>query len=81
MICELAGLPLRSWKLVVSERSSRRYKPHSFLEYLYAYFHIYADSIVCNTFSNCNLILQSNTRLDPDKVHVIYNCHLSMQWE
>ncbi|MDT3369936.1 MAG: glycosyltransferase family 4 protein [Bacteroidota bacterium] len=80
-ICELAGLPRRSWKLVVSERSSRRYKPHSFLEYLYAYFHIYADSIVCNTFSNCNLILQSNTRLDPDKVQVIYNCHDFSGWK
>lgn len=80
-ICELSGLPRRKWKLVISERSSRQKKDKSFLGRLYSFFHVFADSIVCNTFTNCRIVLESNHRINPDKVHVIYNCHDFSNWK
>lgn len=79
-ICEVAGLPKRNWKLVVSERSSRRKKAKTLLGRFYPYFHKFADCIICNTFTNSTVVMESNPQIKTENVHVIYNCHDFSNW-
>ena len=80
-ICELAGFPFRTWKLVVGERSanpkilkSRRLK-------FYRWFHLLADHIVANSHTNMCMIKAINKFLSDSKCTVIYNIIDFNKWK
>lgn len=72
-ICEIAGIPFRKWKLVVGERSSNPEIVKSAKLRFYRWFHIFADYIVANSYSNLQLVRSVNFLLRESKCKVIYN--------
>ena len=72
-ICEIAGLPYRSWKLVVGERSADPKITKSFKLRTYRWFHLFADYIVANSYANLNLVYLACPILPLSKGKVIYN--------
>jgi glycosyltransferase involved in cell wall biosynthesis len=72
-ICELSGLPFRKWKLVVGERNADPKISRSIKLRIYRWFHIFADYIVANSFSNIQIVRSVNPLLSKSKCKVIYN--------
>jgi len=72
-ICEIAGFPIRKWKLVVSERSTNPNIIKSFKLKAYRWFHILSDYVVANSFANMQLVKTINPLLSESKCKVIYN--------
>jgi glycosyltransferase involved in cell wall biosynthesis len=72
-ICELASLPAKKWKLIVSERSADPRILLTFKSRLLRIFHFTADQIVTNSESNLLLIKKAGLFLDDSKLKVIYN--------
>jgi glycosyltransferase involved in cell wall biosynthesis len=72
-ICELAGLPGRKWKLVVGERNSDPSITRSLKLFIYRWFHLFADHIVSNSYSNLNQVYAVCPVLARKKGMVIYN--------
>ncbi|GAA0881350.1 N-acetylgalactosamine-N,N'-diacetylbacillosaminyl -diphospho-undecaprenol 4-alpha-N-acetylgalactosaminyltransferase [Algoriphagus jejuensis] len=79
-ICEVAGLFPRKWKLIVGERSANPEILTSFKLICFRYFHLFADKIVYNSFSNQRLVQKINPLLSNRKCHVIYNLIDSEIW-
>lgn len=73
LICEIAGLPWRKWKLVVGERSANPAMLKSFKYRLYRWFHVFADYIVANSHMNLEMVYHLNPLLPKAKGKVIYN--------
>lgn len=72
-ICEIAGFPKRKWKLIVGERSANPGMTDSLKLKIYRWFHVFADYIVSNSYSNMNLVQSLNPFLTDSKCRVIYN--------
>lgn len=72
-ICEVAGLPYRKWKLVVGERSTDPKITRSFKLRTFRWFHLFADYIVANSYSNLKLVYTACPLLPVSKGIVIYN--------
>lgn len=72
-ICEIASLPLRNWKLIIGERSSKPEIKTSVKLILYRWFHFLADYIVANSHANIDLVRSVNPLLNRNKCKVIYN--------
>jgi glycosyltransferase involved in cell wall biosynthesis len=72
-ICEVSGLPFRRWKLVVGERNSDPGISKSLKLRLYRCFHIFADYVVANSYSNIQKVRKVNPFLRLSKCKVIYN--------
>lgn len=72
-ICEIAGIPFRKWKLVVGERSANPAILKSIKLKLYRWFHVFADYVVANSYSNLQIIRSVNFLLPESKCKVIYN--------
>jgi glycosyltransferase involved in cell wall biosynthesis len=79
-ICEVAGLPTRKWKLVVGERSADPEISKSIKLKMYRWFHIFADYVVANSFSNLQLVRSINPLLSAKKCKVIYNTIDFVRW-
>ena len=73
LICELAGLPFRKWKLIVGERSADPKILKSIKLKVYRWFHFLADEIVANSKENIALINKVNPLISLKKCKVIYN--------
>lgn len=80
-ISELAGLPCRKWKLVVGERSANPQILNSFKLRIYRWFHLFADYVVANSFSNIELVKKTNPYLSDSKCIVIYNIIDFNRWK
>lgn len=80
-ICELSGIPFRKWKLVVGERSANPNMNKSFKLVLFRLFHVFADFVVANSFTNIRLIHSVNPLLKDSKCKVIYNIVDFNQWK
>jgi len=72
-ICELAALPLRRWKLIVNERSADPVILRSLNSRFRRLFHVFADTIVCNSYANKLIVQKVNPLLRDDKIEVLYN--------
>lgn len=72
-ICEVVGLPVRKWKLVVGERSANPYIFDSFKLKAYRWFHFLSDYVVANSYANIQLVKTINPLLSKSKCKVIYN--------
>jgi len=72
-ICEVAGLPWRKWKLIVSERSANPEALKSIKAKIMKQFHVLADFVITNTHANRNLIRKIVPFLRQSKLRVIYN--------
>ncbi len=79
-ICEFAGLPHRKWKLVVGERSANPQISHSLKLRFYRWFHLFADYVVSNSYSNIKLVQRVNPFLSKLKCKVIYNIIDFKKW-
>jgi glycosyltransferase involved in cell wall biosynthesis len=73
LICEIAGLPFRKWKLVVGERSANPQIFRSLKLILYRWAHLLADHVVANSFQNIQMVCKINPLLPEMNCHVIYN--------
>ncbi len=72
-ICEVAGFPFRSWKLVVGERSANPAIMESIKLKAYRGFHLLADYVVANSYANMRLVKQINPMLRVSRCKVLYN--------
>jgi len=72
-ICEFAGLPRRSWRLVVGERNAAAEVKRKPVMRFYLLFHLFADHVVANSASNIRIIRSLNPLLRADRCRVIYN--------
>lgn len=72
-ICEFAGLPWRSWKLIVGERSANPDILKWGIRRLYRWFHFFADYVVANSHENLKMVRVINPFLSQKKCKVIYN--------
>ena len=79
-ICELIGLLPRKWKLIVGERSANPNIYSSWRLRFYRFFHLWADQIVCNSFSNQKILIKVNPWIPKNKYHVIYNLIDCKKW-
>jgi glycosyltransferase involved in cell wall biosynthesis len=73
LICELSGIPFRSWKLIVGERSASPRILKSTKHRLLRWFHFFADRIIANSTSNIAMVKKANPLLRSKKLKVIYN--------
>ncbi len=73
LICELAGLPWRKWKLIVGERNANPRILKSFRLIIYRFFHLFADKVVSNSYKNIEFVSKVNPFLRRNKLKVIYN--------
>lgn len=80
LICEVAGLPFRKWKLVVGERSANPNILNSNKLIMYRYMHFFADYIVSNSYSNLDIIKKINPLLIKKSL-VIYNMIDFNKWQ
>jgi glycosyltransferase involved in cell wall biosynthesis len=80
LICELAGLPWRKWRLIVGERSANPAIPRRLKLRLYRWAHVLSDVVVSNSEANRVLVLSANCLLDQSKVKVIYNAIDLSKW-
>jgi glycosyltransferase involved in cell wall biosynthesis len=81
IICELAGFPWRSWKLIVGERSSNPNILKSPKLFVYRWFHLFATYIVSNSHSNLELVKKINPLLSNQKCKVLYNIIDFEKWK
>lgn len=72
-ICEFTALPMKNWRLVVGERSSKPAIRRSIKLIFYRWFHFFADFIVANSNANIDLVKSVNPLLNSRKCKVIYN--------
>lgn len=79
-ICELAGLPWKSWKLIVGERSANPQILISFKLRFYRWFHLLADYVVANSHENLKMVAKINPLLALDKCKVISNIVDTEHW-
>lgn len=63
LICELASFPTKNWKLVMGERSADPKIKTSFKLRAYRIFHLIADAVVTNSYTNVDLVKQVNPLL------------------
>lgn len=80
-ICEIAGFPVRKWKLVVGERSANPTILKSFKLKGYRWFHLLADHVVANSNENLKMVRKINPLLSSKKCHVIYNTVDFEKWQ
>jgi glycosyltransferase involved in cell wall biosynthesis len=80
-ICEFAGLPYKSWKLVVSEGSANPNIFKSFKHLFYRLFHVFADFVVANSYANMKIIQKINPFLSRAKCKVIHNIIDFNKWK
>lgn len=73
LICEIAGLPYRSWKLVVGERSADPAILKSTKLRIFRWLHVFADYVVANSYTNIKIVKSANPILSKSKCKVIYN--------
>jgi len=81
LICEIATIPRKKWKLVVGERSANPKINKSIKLKAYRFFHLLADAVVANSYANITLIKKANPLLPESKLHVIYNIIDLDQWK
>ena len=81
LICELAGLPFKKWKLVVGERSADPNILVSRKLRTFRWFHIFADFVVANSYKNIELVRNINPLLSDKKCKVIYNMIDTETWK
>lgn len=72
-ISEISGFPSKKWKLIVGERSANPAMLKSFKLKFFRFFHIFADYIVSNSYSNIELVKNINPFISASKLKVIYN--------
>jgi glycosyltransferase involved in cell wall biosynthesis len=72
-ICELAGFPFKSWKLVVGERNANPLILKSIKLKFFRWFHFAADYVVSNSYANIELVRKINPFLNRNKQKIIYN--------
>ena len=80
-ICELAGFPFKKWKLIVGERSANPNLFKSPKLRIYRWFHLLADYVVANSYSNIQIVKSLNPLLSALKCSVIYNIVDFSQWK
>lgn len=80
-ICEIAGLPWRKWRLIVSERSANPYILTSLKVKIFLIAHFLADKVVCNSYANAKLLKKTFFNLLKNKIEVIYNFVDLKKWE
>jgi glycosyltransferase involved in cell wall biosynthesis len=80
-ISEFAGIPFRSWKLVVGERNADPQITRSIKLIVYRWFHVFADFIVANSNANIQLVRTANPLLRSSKCKVIYNTVDTNRWK
>jgi|SRR5690554_3978197 len=81
LICELAAVFPRKWRLVVGERSANPAILSSFKRKIFRFFHFFADAIVANSNENINMVKKVAPFLPRKKMHVIYNAVDLSVWE
>lgn len=74
-IAEVAAIPSKHWKLIVGERSSSPSILRSLKGRLYRFFHLLADYVVSNSYTNKRLVKQANPLLKEEKNKTIYNTY------
>jgi glycosyltransferase involved in cell wall biosynthesis len=72
-ICEFAGFPYRNWRLLVGERSAEPAIFRNVKLILFRWFHLLADYVVANSYTNLEIIKKVNPMLSKSKCEVIYN--------
>jgi len=80
-LCELAGLPFRTWKLVVGERSADPKILSCGKLKLFRWFHLLADYVVANSEANMVIVRAVNIFLSDAKCRVIYNIVDFNKWK
>ncbi|MDD2637137.1 MAG: glycosyltransferase family 4 protein [Bacteroidales bacterium] len=73
ILAEIASLPFKKWQLIVGERSSNPAMLNSFKSKFMRFFHLFADYVVANSYSNIEMVRKVNRYLPEDKSKVIYN--------
>ncbi len=73
LIAEIAGLPVKKWRLLVGERSSNPKISKSFSSKFLRYMHLFADAIIANSETNLAMVKRINPFLSARKCHTIYN--------
>lgn len=79
-ICEVSGLPWKRWKLIVGERSANPAILKSFKLKLYRWFHLTADFVVANSYTNLQIVQKINPLLSEKNCKVIYNIIDPEKW-
>lgn len=72
-IATISGFPFKKWQLIVGERSAN---PNIFKSpklRMFRFFHVFADYVVANSYTNINIVKTINPFLKPKKLKVIYN--------
>lgn len=72
-MCEIAGLPIRKWRLVVGERDANPNIYRSFKLKFYRWFHVFSDYVVSNSNENIKIVKKINPLISSRKCKVIYN--------
>jgi glycosyltransferase involved in cell wall biosynthesis len=72
-LAELAAIPSKKWKLIVGERSANPAILSSTKSRILRLFHLVADHIVANSYTNMKMVRKVNPFLSDKKCHVIYN--------
>jgi glycosyltransferase involved in cell wall biosynthesis len=72
-ISEFASLPLKSWKLIVGERSANPAIKKSPKLIFYKWFHLFSQHVVSNSKQNLDIIYEVCPLLKMKKNDVIYN--------
>ncbi|MEG1313564.1 MAG: glycosyltransferase [Bacilli bacterium] len=80
-ISTLSGFPYRKWKLVVGERSANPNILKSFKLKMYRWFHLFASSVVANSYENIKMVKDINPLISKEKLHVIYNLIDFNKWQ
>jgi len=73
LIAELAGFPIRKWKLLVGERSSNPRISKSYKLKFLRFMHLFADAVISNSESNLEIVKKVNPFLSKNRCHTIYN--------
>ena len=74
-ISEVAGFPFHKWKIIVGERSANPQILKSLKRKFFRVFHLFANYVVSNSFSNRELVKKVNPFLLDSHNIVIYNAY------
>lgn len=80
LIAILAGFPIKSWKVVVGERSTDYSILKSFKRRFFRLLYVFADKVVANSYANIELVRKINPILAKDKTAVLYNMLDEDEW-
>ncbi len=80
-ISTLSGFPYRKWKLLVGERSANPNIFKSFKLKMYRWFHLFASSVVANSYENIKMVKKINPFISDKKLSVIYNLIDLNKWQ